>query len=92
VPGFLITNRFDTFAVLREFSGPVLIIHGHRDAVIPVEHAHRLAGASARARLVDLDCGHNDCPPQWELVLSFLTENGISTPAAPAADDRGARP
>ena len=22
-------------------------------------------------------CGHNDCPPQWELVLSFLAGNGV---------------
>ena len=24
-----------------------------------------------------MSCGHNNCPPQWELVLSFLVANGV---------------
>jgi hypothetical protein len=24
-----------------------------------------------------MSCGHNDCQPQWELVLSFLAANGV---------------
>jgi uncharacterized protein len=77
VPNFLIVNRFDTAAVLREFRGPVLIVHGVGDEVIPFAHARRLAEAAPHARFVELDCHHNDCPPQWELVLGFLAENGV---------------
>ena len=82
VPDFLIVNRFDTAGMLGEYPGPVLIIHGVNDEVIPFGHARRLAAAAPRARLVELPCRHNDCPPQWELVLGFLAENGvISAPA-----------
>ena len=79
VPSFLVTNRFDTYSALHDYGGPVLIIHGADDEVIPFLHARRLAQASPRARLVELPCHHNDCPPQWELVLSFLAENGVSS-------------
>jgi uncharacterized protein len=78
VPDFLIRNRFDNVAALRAYRGPVLIAHGIDDEVIPFAHARRLAAVVPRARFVELNCRHNDCPPQWELVLSFLAENGVS--------------
>ena len=78
VPDLLVANRFDTIEVLRTFRGPVLILHGRHDLVIPFSHAQLLATASPQARFEALDCGHNDCPPQWELVLGFLAENGVS--------------
>jgi pimeloyl-ACP methyl ester carboxylesterase len=77
VPDVLIRNRFDTRAVLAAYRGPVLIIHGTTDGIIPVAHARALQAASPRATLQLLPCGHNDCPPQWELVLGFLTANGV---------------
>jgi fermentation-respiration switch protein FrsA (DUF1100 family) len=79
VPDFLILNRLDTRAALADYRGPVLILHGTRDLNIPFSHAKLLAAAAPQARLVELDCGHNDCPPQWELVLGFLAENGVTT-------------
>ena len=79
VPDFLIRNRFDTHSVLREFRGPVLILHGNHDEVIPFGHARRLAAAAPHARFEELQCRHNDCPPQWELILGFLAENGVSS-------------
>jgi hypothetical protein len=79
LPDFLVSNRFDTVAALRAFRGPVLIMHGVDDEVIPFGHARLLAAAAPRARFVELACGHNDCPPQWELVLGFLAENGVFT-------------
>lgn len=82
VPDFLIVNRFDTVDVLRQYGGAVLIIHGVDDEVIPFSHARRLAEAAPRARFVELPCRHNDCPPQWELVLGFLAENGVISPPA----------
>jgi pimeloyl-ACP methyl ester carboxylesterase len=77
LPDWMIRNRFDTVAVLREYRAPVLILHGARDVNIPVAHAHALQAASPGASLHLLDCGHNDCPRQWELVLSFLAANGV---------------
>jgi len=77
IPDWLIVNHFDTRAVLAKFTGPVLVLHGTRDVNIPVAHAHGLQRASSRATLQLLDCGHNDCPRQWDLLLGFLAENGV---------------
>jgi fermentation-respiration switch protein FrsA (DUF1100 family) len=77
IPGWLVVNEFDTRAVLAKYSGPVLILHGTRDQTFPVEHAHSLHRASPHSTLRLQECGHNDCPPQWELVLSFLARNGV---------------
>lgn len=82
VPDLLVVNRFDTAAVLRGFRKPVLIVHGAGDEVIPFAHARRLAQAAPHARFVELDCHHNDCPPQWDLILGFLTENGVISASA----------
>jgi pimeloyl-ACP methyl ester carboxylesterase len=77
IPDWLVRNRFDTRAALAAFQAPVLIVHGTRDGIIPVAHAHALKLAAPGATLHLLPCGHNDCPPQWELVLSFLADNGV---------------
>lgn len=77
IPDWLVRNRFDTRAMLAGFQGPVLIIHGTRDGILPAAHAHALKAAAPGATLHLLPCGHNDCPPQWELVLSFLAANGV---------------
>jgi pimeloyl-ACP methyl ester carboxylesterase len=77
IPDVLVRNRFDTRGVLAKYHGPVLLVHGQFDEVIPVAHAQALKAASSAAELHVLPCGHNNCPPQWELVLSFLTANGV---------------
>jgi len=77
VPGWLVVNDFDTRAVLAKYPGPVLVMHGTRDQTFPVEHGHALRAASPHAELHIEVCGHNDCPSQWELVLSFLGRNGV---------------
>ncbi len=78
LPDWLIRYRLDTRAVVAKFPQPILIIHGNADGNIPVAHAHALLAAAPHARLHLLSCGHNDCPPQWELVRSFLSEIGVS--------------
>jgi fermentation-respiration switch protein FrsA (DUF1100 family) len=77
IPKWLVANHFDTRAVLAKFTGPVLVLHGTQDISIPVTHAYALQQAATRATLHVLDCGHNDCPRQWELVLGFLAQNGV---------------
>ena len=77
IPGWLVVNEFDTSAVVAKYPGPVLILHGTRDQTFPVAHAHALRAASPHGELHVEACGHNDCPLQWELVLSFLARNGV---------------
>ena len=71
VPGFLLNDAFDNEKVVRSFDGPVLLMHGTRDEVIPFSHARRLAAARPDAELIEWDCGHSDCPPDWD---SFVTD------------------
>lgn len=77
IPGWLVVNEFDSRAVLEKYPGPVLILHGTRDQTFPIGHAYSLHAASPHSALHVQECGHNDCAPQWELVLSFLARNGV---------------
>ncbi len=81
VPPFLVRDPFDNLAVLRSYAGPLLLIHGKQDEVIPYSHSKRILDAAPNARLISYDCGHNDCPPDWQAfwqeIESFLRQAGI---------------
>ena len=81
VPGWLIRDRFEVLDAVRVFTGPVLVVHGTRDGVIPYAHGQALAAANPRASFLPYDCGHNDCPPSWtqhvRQVLGFLEREGV---------------
>jgi len=62
-PGFLLRDRYDVARAVAEFEGPVLLIHGARDEVIPYLHAERIARVRDGLEVIRLDCGHNDCSP-----------------------------
>ena len=56
---------------------PVLLVHGERDDVVPLEHAHRLAAAAGpNVTLLTLPKrGHSNCsgdPAFWPAVLEHL--------------------
>lgn len=84
-PAFLLRDRYDNVASLREFKGPVLLFHGRDDEVIPFRHGEYLLQASPNATLVPMRCGHNDCPsfepPFMERLGSFLAQAGVLAPA-----------
>ena len=81
VPSFLIQDPFDNLAVVSAYSGPVLVIHGKNDNLIPYKHGVTLYHAAQRGQLVTYDCRHNDCPPNWNTfwhdVTTFLHDAGI---------------
>ncbi len=83
VPSFLVRDPFDNLAVVSGFKGPLLIVHGRNDAMIPFDHARRLHGAAPASRLVVYDCDHNDCPPDWTLfwkdLRQFLDAAGVTS-------------
>jgi hypothetical protein len=72
MPPFLVRDPFDNLAAVRGFTGPVLVIHGRRDGIIPFRHGEALAAAAREGSLVPLECGHNDCPPDWSAYLDIL--------------------
>jgi fermentation-respiration switch protein FrsA (DUF1100 family) len=76
-PGFLVRDPFDNLAQVAGFRGPLLILHGAQDDVIPPCHSQALARAAPQAELHLLPCGHNDCPRAWDLVGAFLRHHGL---------------
>jgi pimeloyl-ACP methyl ester carboxylesterase len=91
LPGFLVRDRFDNCRAVNDFDGPVLVMHGVADDVIPYAHGEALAGVRDGLEVTQLDCAHNDCGPQWPLIMATLTEflatHGLLD--RPAAGSRG---
>ncbi|HME72804.1 MAG TPA: alpha/beta hydrolase [Myxococcota bacterium] len=75
--GFLVPDPFDNLSVVRSYPGPLLIVHGTRDELIPPAHAEQLHGAAPRSELVLEPCGHNDCPRPWAVLREFLAKAGV---------------
>lgn len=73
LPGFLVLDRFDNVRAVADFEGPVLVMHGVGDDVIPYDHAESLARARAGLEVVQIACGHNDCEAAWPEIVSSLT-------------------
>ena len=73
VPGFLVRDRFDNRRAVSDFSGPVLLMHGVRDDVIPYTHAEALAAVREGLDITELDCAHNDCAPEWPEIVAAMT-------------------
>lgn len=80
-PDFLLSDRYDTPCALADYDGPVLIIHGSRDRVVPVAHARRLKRALPRALLFIDDFGHSDATvagkQYWVTVRKFLASHRL---------------
>ena len=81
VPGFLAQYNFDTEEAVRAYSGPVLILHGEDDEIVPFEHAKRLQAAGGhRARLSVVASADHDLPLDWQSfgaeIDAFLRAGG----------------
>jgi fermentation-respiration switch protein FrsA (DUF1100 family) len=63
LPSFLVAFPYDNIARVSEYAGPVLVVHGRRDGVIPFAAGQHLAAAAKQSRFVPLECGHADCDP-----------------------------
>ena len=70
--------RYDTLQGVKDYRGPVLVVHSRDDEIVPFAHGQRLqAAAGARARLLEMRGGHNDAfvfgrPEQVAAVAAFL--------------------
>ena len=65
IPGWLVRDTFDNLDALARYRGPLLVIHGADDQLIPVSEGRALAAAVPSAEFHALPCGHNDCPRPW---------------------------
>jgi fermentation-respiration switch protein FrsA (DUF1100 family) len=83
IPEFAVLDPFDSLSAVERYSGPVLVLHGTDDTLVPPEHAKLLAAASRRSELHLLACGHNDCERPWPVIQSFLARSGLLRTAVP---------
>ena len=78
VPKFLVRDPFENLAMVQNYKGPVLILHGKQDNIIPYSHGLKLHQAAPHSKFISYDAGHNDCPPDWRIfwkdIESFLVE------------------
>jgi fermentation-respiration switch protein FrsA (DUF1100 family) len=76
-PALLIRDRFDNRKALASYRGPLLVIHGKTDAIVPFAHGRELASIVPGAQFRELNCGHNDCPRDWRTIAKFLVDAKI---------------
>ena len=69
-------DSYDSLEAAARLERPVLVIHGDRDTIIPVEHGRRVAAALADSRWVEIEgYGHNDLLGSarvWDEMRRFL--------------------
>ena len=73
-PGFLIRDPFDTRTTLASYRGPLLVIHGNQDTIVPFAQGKELAAIVPGAQFRELNCGHNDCPRDWKTIMDFVKQ------------------
>jgi pimeloyl-ACP methyl ester carboxylesterase len=81
MPGFLLRDRFDNLAAVRSFTGPLLVLHGEGDELIPYAQGVALANAGAHAELHLYECGHGcwqrDGIPLFRDIHRFLQASAV---------------
>lgn len=60
---------------------PVLIVHGYRDAIVPIEAAQKakntLIDLGAKVEYQEFDMGHEILPPVVKLMENFIIKNQV---------------
>lgn len=76
LPPFLVRDRFACERDIATYPGPVLVLHGEHDDLVPFEHGRALADAAPNATFVPMNCAHNDCPDDllgtWQRVDALV--------------------
>ncbi len=74
VPGWLLRYPLDTAAAVARLDGPLLLLHGEQDELIPLQQAEQLLAHAPRARLQRIaGAGHNDLQ-NFEPYLQAMRE------------------
>lgn len=81
LPKFLVKDQFNNLKVISKFQGPVLLVHGTEDDLIPFEESEKLLEAADNGKLLSIKGGHNMLI-NWNLlwkdeVIPFLMENNV---------------
>ena len=74
MPSALLMDQFNNIDVLNNLNIPVFLYHGSKDIVIPIHHSEELARSASNVVFHQANCGHNDCPRPWPVLLAFLED------------------
>ncbi|MGQ0723150.1 MAG: alpha/beta hydrolase [Candidatus Eiseniibacteriota bacterium] len=75
VPGFLVRDVFDNRRVVAAYDGPVLVLHGRQDEVVPYSHGVALARVAKQGTLITYETSHNDWPVErlaGDVAITFV--------------------
>ena len=83
----LMKNRYDSVAKLTVYKGPLVMLHGTTDKLIPIAHAENLYSSAAcvQKHMITIDgLGHNDPLPSHSLreVVAKVNEFTVAAEAA----------
>lgn len=73
LPIWLVRDPFDNEAVLKQYPGPVCIVHGKQDTVVPYSHGVHLSQVAKDATLITLEGDHRDGILDWSALWQRLT-------------------
>lgn len=74
VPTLLLRYPLDTCAAAARIRGPMLLLHGSRDPLIPTAHSEQIRAVAPQARLLLIEgAGHNDLQ-DFEAYLQAVRE------------------
>lgn len=81
LPSFLLHDTFDNAELVKQYSGPTLVLHGQHDSLMPFSHGQKVAAAAVHGQLVPLSADHNNLlgvPDFWEAVGKFFSATGVT--------------
>ncbi|MBX9568039.1 MAG: alpha/beta hydrolase [Candidatus Obscuribacterales bacterium] len=75
--------HFDTKNIIAKLHGPMLIMHGEKDRLIPVHHGHELFALAQEPKELVLipNAGHNDMLSADEKIFSDALTQFLSAEA-----------
>ena len=86
LPGWMVRDPFDNLRALREYRGPLLVLHGTADRIVPIAEGRALAAAVPGAKFHEMPCGHNDCERPWDTIRAFLRNLLAHPDASPSGE------
>lgn len=71
-PGRILHNEFDSLAKINQFRGPLLVLHGDKDNLVPFKQAERLyAAANEPKTFVTVQDGRHNWTPTLDVILGM---------------------
>ena len=74
---FVYARKLDVFSSIGKYAGPVLLMHGDADKVVPVEYSRRAARTYPQARLIEFAGEGHGFSPRADRTCTAYTEEFV---------------